>query len=240
MKLILARHGNTFGPDQEGGEKIIMAGCHNNLPLVEKGRQQARQLAEHLLARKMTPHVIYSSTLLRTWEYATIVREFFYHRNRSSNDSSSHTQHIPLYAHHNLMEFDYGKWSGLHTEGKTAQTNEVIAQFGEEAWENWQKKRIPPPQNKAEWKTTPEEMIHRMRLFFNELEEIYALSKDSVILAITSQGNLSFSRAICPGGMKEAIEKGELSVQTGKFCEWDWNGSEWQLIYWNQATAPNN
>ena len=226
MKLVLARHGNTFGPDQEGGEKIIVAGCHNDLPLVEEGRRQARRLAQYLFNQSIVPDAIYSSRLLRTWEYAVIVREFFHHKNDES---------MPLRAHDSLMEFDYGKWAGLCASGKDSQTNEVIARFGKAAWENWQNKRIAPSQEIAAWETTPEEMIRRMQSFFNELSQTYGPTH-STILAITSQGNLSFSRALNPGGMEEAVAKEEIAVQTGKFCLWEWSAEKgWNLIRWNAS-----
>lgn len=44
--LIIARHGNTFGPD----DTPTRVGARTDLPLVESGIQQARLLGTHLRA----------------------------------------------------------------------------------------------------------------------------------------------------------------------------------------------
>ena len=43
-KILLARHGNTFGP----GDRIVWVGAQEDLPLVEKGEEQARALGNAL------------------------------------------------------------------------------------------------------------------------------------------------------------------------------------------------
>ena len=66
--LIIARHGNTFGPD----DTPTRVGLHTDLPLVEEGREQARAIGHYLRDNQMIPDVVYSSVLQRTTETAEI------------------------------------------------------------------------------------------------------------------------------------------------------------------------
>lgn len=50
-KILLARHGNTFGP----GDTPVWVGAKEDLPLVESGEAQARALGEALAAAGLTP-----------------------------------------------------------------------------------------------------------------------------------------------------------------------------------------
>lgn len=66
MRLILARHGNTFAP----GDKVVWAGSTNDLALVETGLKQAHAAADYLIQEKIVPTAIYCSPLQRTKKFA--------------------------------------------------------------------------------------------------------------------------------------------------------------------------
>ena len=67
-KLIIARHGNTFGPE----DTPTRVGACTDLPLVESGRAQAQKLGTYLKDNDLIPEITYSSQLKRTIETATI------------------------------------------------------------------------------------------------------------------------------------------------------------------------
>jgi len=69
--LLFARHGNTFGP----GDKVVWVGRETDLPLVEKGLEQAASAAEALKRKGLIPDAIYCASLQRTRRFATIVAE---------------------------------------------------------------------------------------------------------------------------------------------------------------------
>lgn len=69
--LLFARHGNTFGP----GDKVVWVGRETDLPLVEKGLQQAAAAAEAFRRKGLIPDVIYCASLQRTRRFAEIVAE---------------------------------------------------------------------------------------------------------------------------------------------------------------------
>ena len=69
--LLFARHGNTFGP----GDKVVWVGRETDLPLVEKGLEQAAAAAEALRRTDLIPDAIYCASLQRTRRFAAIVAE---------------------------------------------------------------------------------------------------------------------------------------------------------------------
>lgn len=91
MKIILIRHGETRW------NAIQKYQGHTDIPLNEKGRQQATRLADYL---KVTEKIeaVYCSDLVRARETAAIVAGPF--QIKPISDSR-------------LREFDFGKWEGL-------------------------------------------------------------------------------------------------------------------------------
>ena len=62
MKLILARHGNTFGPQ----DKVTWVGSTNDLPLVEEGLAQAQRFGAAPFKRRQNRGHILRTTLAHT------------------------------------------------------------------------------------------------------------------------------------------------------------------------------
>jgi probable phosphoglycerate mutase len=220
MKIFLIRHGNTFGDDQSGGKRVFMCGSKNNIPLVNSGRKQARSMAKFLESKNIK--AIYSGSLIRTWEHAVIIREHFIKQNNFEP---------PLYLSEQLIELDYGNWAGLTTFGDTRETNEVIANFGKQAWDDWQQKRIIPNNSPHSWQITREELVERIRTFFNMLFIQY--KKDDVVVVISSQGVITFVNELFDGGMELAILENRLKVNPGNYCEIDSINNQFKLIGWN-------
>ena len=69
QQLLFARHGNTFGP----GDKVVWVGRETDLPLVDKGLEQAAAAADALKRKGLIPDAIYCASLQRTRRFATIV-----------------------------------------------------------------------------------------------------------------------------------------------------------------------
>lgn len=121
ITLLVARHGNTFGPD----EIPRRVGAHTDLPLVESGRAQAQALGRWIKESGYTPSCAYSSDLVRTKETA-----------RLALDAAGLTA-CPLTALSMFNEIDYGP-----DENKTEA--DVIARIGAAAIEAWDKHGIVP------------------------------------------------------------------------------------------------
>lgn len=98
-RLILARHGNTFHPQDEP----VWVGARTDMPLVEKGLAQAELLGEALKRANVVPDTILAAPLQRTQQTAQIVARIL---------------NIPadaIRSDRRLTEIDYGAWEGKST-----------------------------------------------------------------------------------------------------------------------------
>ena len=144
MKLILARHGNTFGP----GDKVTWVGSSNDLPLVESGLAQAERAAEALASTELA--AIYCAPLLRTKKFAEIV---------AAKQQNKNTPIIEK----RLTELDYGDWSG-HSD------DEIAAKFGD-SLSNWMNKSAWP--SDCHWASSEAEVSAEIQSLVAELAEKY-------------------------------------------------------------------
>lgn len=69
--LLIARHGNTFLPD----EPPRRVGARTDLPLVPSGVDQARKLGAYLHDHNLEPDTVYCSALQRTQHTATLAAQ---------------------------------------------------------------------------------------------------------------------------------------------------------------------
>ncbi|MCL4553141.1 MAG: histidine phosphatase family protein, partial [Candidatus Marsarchaeota archaeon] len=70
IRLFLLRHGNTF----ETGQTPVQIGAKTDLPLTNKGREQAAAFAQ-FMTQLPTPAAIYAGSLKRQIETAQIVAQ---------------------------------------------------------------------------------------------------------------------------------------------------------------------
>jgi broad specificity phosphatase PhoE len=93
MRLILVRHGET------DWNVTLQYQGHAKVPLNERGRQQARLLAERL--QRMQATTLYASDIVRAWETAELIGSI----------TGLTPQAMP-----ELREIDVGQWEGLTPE----------------------------------------------------------------------------------------------------------------------------
>lgn len=139
--LLIARHGNTFAPD----EAPRRVGARTDLPLVESGIEQAQALGQYLKDHKLTPDVVYTSNLQRTIQTAEIAIKENGIRN-------------PVYQLDIFDEIDYGP-----DENKSE--DDVIARIGKDALENWNARNVMP----ESWTPRPDEIIRNWRNFGEQI-----------------------------------------------------------------------
>ncbi|MBI1273221.1 MAG: histidine phosphatase family protein [Alphaproteobacteria bacterium] len=116
--IVLARHGNTFGP----GDKVVMVGAGTDLPLTPEGRAQAERVAAWLQRNGHVPARIIAGPLKRTMEFAQIIGIKYGYN---------------VVTDRNLIELDYGAWEGRGDE-------DIKAAGGGKALEAWQKRGVWP------------------------------------------------------------------------------------------------
>lgn len=136
-KLIIARHGNTFGPN----DTPTRVGARTDLPLVESGRAQAERLGQWLKDHNLYPEVTYCSQLQRTRETAQIALK-----------TLGYPQ--PTFPLAIFNEIDYGV-------DENQPEDNVIARIGEKALKDWDEKAIVP----EGWHFDPKACIENWKNF---------------------------------------------------------------------------
>lgn len=200
--LIIARHGNTFGPN----DTPTRVGAHTDLPLVEKGEEQAKNIGRYLKENRLIPDVVYSSSLQRTIQTAKIaVKE------------SGVTN--PVFELDIFNEIDYGP-----DENKPE--NEVIARIGEQAIKDWDEGAVVPDG----WVVDPDQIIENWHQF---ADQICAHDDNETVLVVTSNGIARFAPHIT-GEFKSFRRNHSIKLSTGALAilkhERD---SGWRVDAWN-------
>ncbi|MCE7887152.1 MAG: histidine phosphatase family protein [Alphaproteobacteria bacterium PRO2] len=198
--LIIARHGNTF----EAGETPRRVGARTDIPLVEKGREQARVLGRYLKEQRLIPDVVYSSALQRAQETAKIAV-------KESGISN------PVFTLDIFNEIDYGP-----DENKTEE--EAIARIGAAAIENWDKNAIVPDG----WKADAGAIIKNWLDFG---EQIRAHDDNETVLVVTSNGIARFAPHLT-GDFEGFAKKHPLKLATGALAIFEYKNG-WVIKGWN-------
>ncbi len=157
--IIVCRHGNTF----EKGEKVVMVGAREDLPLTEHGREQARRMAQALTSLGVKLDRVVSGPLQRTREFAEIVI--------CATGSA-----VKAAIEQRLLELDYGAWGGKSNE-------EIEAAYGAEALQAWQERSIRPAQ--VDFQPSEETLEQETRELLAEWAQ-----HSGVLLVVTSNGRL--------------------------------------------------
>lgn len=190
MRLLLARHGNTF----EEGVTPVIVGAKEDLPLVEKGEEQARTIGRELSDYEFVK-AIFCGDLKRTRRSAEIISSYL--PNRPS-----------VIVDYRLTEINYGDWGGLSDA-------EVAERYGAESLEGWNRHCIWPLEGK--WGETIEQVEDRVGSFYDEISRYYTDEADSV-LVITSNGILRFFLKLDINEFSRRLDKGSFKVATGNCC----------------------
>ena len=157
--VILCRHGNTFNK----GDKVVMVGAREDLPLTTRGIEQATELGKALATAGISVSRIVSGPLKRTKVFADILKVETQTSAVVENDKR-------------LCEFDYGAWSGLSNE-------EIIALSGKESLEAWQERSVRP--SGILFIPSQEEAREEAQALLRELE-----SSVGACVVVTSNGRL--------------------------------------------------
>lgn len=198
--LIIARHGNTFEPR----ETPRRAGARTDLPLVDKGHEQARAIGRWLKTNGLYPEAIYSSQLQRTIDTAKIALEEAGYKE-------------PVYPLEIFNEVDYGPDEDLPEDA-------VIARLGEQALKDWDEKAIVP----EGWNFDPDKTIADWKNFAGHIVE----DDQSCILVVTSNGIARFAPHIT-GDFHGFIQKHSPKISTGAICVFTYEEGQWMCKEWN-------
>lgn len=198
--VILCRHGNTF----EKGDKVVMVGAHEDLPLTPHGIEQSRSIGRALASVNVTPNRVISGPLQRTKVFA----------DHMVAETKATT---PVEIDPRLIEFDYGAWSGLSNE-------EIIALSGKEALDAWQERSVRPAAIFFEPST--EQARSDAKALLHDLASL-----TGVCVVVTSNGRLrEFGRVL---GDSSPTTQQSFKVKTGHACVLERIGNGWNVLGWD-------
>jgi probable phosphoglycerate mutase len=209
MELILARHGNTFGPE----DPVVWVGAKNDLSLVASGELQADRLGEGLRAVEWIPDMIYTGPLLRMRSYA----------HRIAAVLNLPVEKIEV--DQRLNEVDYGVWSGLTQQA-------VVDRFGQAAVSAWEQCGAWPCVASG-WGESPELLTQRIMAFKDFLIRRHA--QTDRIMLVSSNGALRFFLQWIPGLFEAHCQRSQLKMATGSISKFHYQEGQWALDFWNQG-----
>lgn len=222
MKLILARHGNTFAP----GDKVTWVGSANDLPLVESGLEQAERAASALEGTNLA--AIYCAPLLRTKKFAEIIatKQAAKQATNRSAKSQSNQASQPI-IDKRLTELDYGDWSGLSDD-------EIATKFGD-SLKNWIDSSTWP--SGCHWASSEAEVTAEVQELVSELEEKHA---DETVLLVSSNGRLRYFLKLIAGEFERRVADKQFKMGTGKISVLNGDSGVYSLLSWNEDPRSEN
>jgi probable phosphoglycerate mutase len=164
MLLILARHGNTFGPE----DTPVWVGANEDLPLVETGLEQSRAIGRAIRDGGITLDRVIAGPLKRTRTGARLAAE-----------TCGFTTEVEI--DDRLKEIDYGVWGGKPD-------SEIEESWGRDAIENWRERSIVP--EGAGWSPSPGTLRENVKAVLASVTG--DLSPDTAVLIVTSNGILRY------------------------------------------------
>ncbi|MBI4184842.1 MAG: histidine phosphatase family protein [Proteobacteria bacterium] len=210
MRLVFARHGNTFAP----GDRVVWVGRRTDLPLVARGEEQAREAAAGLARAGFVPDAVYCASLRRTRGFAEIVAGALAGAPDPIVDDR-------------LDEIDYGAWEGLTAEEVAARPgggDMLAAWVGSDAW----------PEG-AGWRSTREEVSARVRGFI--AERLGGAAGPSRVLVVGSNGVLRFFPRLLDAAPPPAGAPASYQLKTGHLGLVAGEGGRFRIERWNVSPA---
>lgn len=201
-RLLIARHGNTFGPDD-----VVTRVGKTDLPLVDSGLEQGRQLGRYLAQENMQPDVIFTSSLRRTQQTAQKAQEAM----------GTQIAYQPLDI---FDEIDYGPDENRPEE-------DVVARLGKAAIEAWDRDAQVP----HGWHVDPAAIIANWKKFADDLLAGHA---EQTVLVVTSNGIARFAPYLT-GDFRAFLQQHKIKVSTGALGIFEHNAVEknWVCKGWN-------
>ena len=192
-KLILLRHGQS----QWNLENRFTG--WEDVPLTEKGIEEAKNAGELLINNRIIVDVVFSSNLQRankTAEIALNVKDF---KNLWINGE------LKLIKNQSLNERDYGDLVGLNKE-------ETAKKFGKDQVHIWRRSYDTPPPNGESLM----DVVNRVSPYFEK--NISPLINDNKNVLIVAHGN-SLRATMIKVGLYKAEEISKIELPTGSpFC----------------------
>jgi len=212
VRLFLVRHGNTFAE----GETPRQVGKKTDLPLTEKGEQQARRMGLWLCKTGILPEKIFAGCLQRQQKAAQII--------------AGQLEPPPLVRTGDdaLDELDYGAWEGLTSA-------EIEAQWPNQ-YRQWNESALWPAD------IFGGSCANRLLLIEEWLQDLRRDCRPGeTVVAVSSNGIIRFFCTFVPGMFERISAERQmktLKVGTGNYCEMQILPDCLSVVSWNQVPPP--
>jgi probable phosphoglycerate mutase len=197
--VILCRHGNTFAK----GEKVVMVGAREDLPLTHEGILQARELGKALHDAGIQLSKVVSGPLQRTKVFAELLVVEVCCAEPISIDPR-------------LTELDYGAWSGLSD-------NEIKDRYGDEAFRRWQESSERP--DGVKFSPSAEQVRSDVESLLRECSSL-----DGITLVVSSNGRL---REFGKVSTLETQAASSFKMRTGSASVLEYRHGQWVILAWD-------
>lgn len=197
------------GNNFDAGETAVRIGIQTNIGLSASGKQQAKNIGDYLKLHKITLSAVFCSELIRTKETANIALQ----------TAGINLSPIPRAI---FNEIDYGP-----DEGKTY--DQIIERIGAKSLEDWETFAVVPDG----WVANVDKIIDNWKAFADEMIKTYP---NQTILVITSNGVARFVPYLTEDFFHFS-QTHKIKLATGALGSLTYNGSIWQVDYWNEV--PN-
>ena len=207
LQLVLVRHGNTF----EKNEVPVQVGAKTDLPLTDRGREQAKEIAAWCRRKNVHPVCVYSGGLKRQTEAAKIIAGELAVKSIESNFAA-------------LDEIDYGPWEGLSAP-------EIEERWPEE-YRDWEEAGRWPSffgGGISERRDQLAAWLDGLRKFYNPGDTVLAVSSNGVIRLFYSFIQPQWEKIITERRAKE------LKVRTGHYCLLRLYPARLEIVEWNRS-----
>ena len=183
--FVIVRHGNTF----ESGETPRRIGARTDLPLTDKGFQQASALGEFFRRQNWEFGRALVAPLLRTRATAELILS---HQLNAPDPEFCQW----------LREIDHGP-----DENQTE--DDVVARIGKDSLEQWDRHAEPPP----DWTVDSGARIDAWRTFFAESDHL----ETRPTLIVTSNGAARFALLAARSLLTSAANLPTMKLPTGGY-----------------------
>jgi probable phosphoglycerate mutase len=201
-RLMIIRHGNTFNK----GEEPRRVGLRTDLPLVESGINQAKNLGKYIQDNNLIPNYICCSELLRAKQTAKTMLE------------AINKDNITIHAESMFNEIDHGP-----DENRTE--DEIILRIGKKALEDWNDFGVVPDG----WTVNPRQIQQNWLEF---AQDCVNHRQDKLSCVVSSGGIIKFAPIVLTEGvLPEDISS---KVSTASLSLFEYKNSNWKLIFWNK------
>jgi 2,3-bisphosphoglycerate-dependent phosphoglycerate mutase len=201
-RLIVVRHGNTFGPN----DTPTRVGSRTNLDLVETSKGKA--IGEYLIVKDMIPNTIYSGPLKRQIQTAELICEAI--------ELCVSSIKVDTF----FNEIDYGEDENKVEKEVRLRLGNGDETKGKQVIDLWNEKAIVP----NGWTVNPKKLQNGWLEFG---ERVARENKNQTTLLVSSNGIIRFSAVLDPGFSYQ-----NLKVPTGGICIFERLGETWKCIKW--------